>query len=181
MLCRAQDSQLLVIDMQERLLSAMPEEPRTLVLTNTAMLLDAAGLLEIPVLHTEQYPKGLGPTHDTLRSHFADQPALEKTCFSCCGAPGFEPRLRDAGRQIIICGIEAHVCVLQTAMQLHEKGFAVFVVADAVCSRSKHHYKNALARLAQAGISITNSESVLFEWMRDAKHPHFKSISKLIR
>ena len=181
MLCHVKDSQLVVVDIQERLLAAMPDKPRKQLLKNTGHLIQAARLLDVPIHHTEQYPQGLGSTHDDIASKLTDVPTLEKTCFSCCGANGFESRLGDAGKQIVLTGIESHVCVLQTALDLYAKGYQVFVVEDATCSRSKHHHRNALARLSQAGVVVTNSESVLFEWLRDARHEHFKTLSKLLR
>ncbi len=182
LLCQAEQSVLLVIDIQQRLASAMPDQALQAVIKHTGWLLQAAELLNIPVIRTEQYPKGLGETLDDVRQHIQQETRLEKTCFSCCGASGFEQSLQQSGRkQIVIAGMESHVCVLQTAMELKVKGYAVFVVSDAVCSRDKHNHKNALRRMEQAGVVISNTESVLFEWLRDAQHPHFKAISKLVR
>ena len=113
----------------------------------------------------------------------ADQvPAIEKTCFSSCAASGMDKHLNDPTRQqIILTGMEAHICVLQTTMQLLEQGKQVFVVEDGVCSREKRHFNNALARMRDAGAIITNRESVLFEWLGDASHPQFRDLSRLIR
>jgi len=182
MLCQADQSSLLVIDIQQRLASAMPDKALQSLIKHTGLLLKAAGLLDIPVVRTEQYPKGLGDTLDDIQQHISNDTRLEKTCFSCCGAEGFEQTLRKAGRkQVILGGMESHVCVLQTAMELKAKAYEVFVVNDAICAREKRNHKNALQRMRQAGIVISNTESVLFEWLRDAKHPHFKSISQLLR
>ena len=183
MLCRAEHSQLLIIDIQERLAAAMPKDVLKKVVHQNRILIEAAGLLEIPVLRTEQYPKGLGPTDARLLEVLpAQHSAFEKTCFSSCGATAFEEALlSNARKQIIITGMEAHVCVLQTAFELVQKQREVFVVADAVCSRYKFNYKNALQRLRQHGVSVTSTESVLFEWLRDASHPQFKAVTKLIR
>ncbi len=181
-LCDTAASQLVVIDVQERLLAAMPDQPRAQLLENTARLIQAATALGIPLLHTEQYPQGLGPTEPTLATRLTDTPAIEKTCFSCHAANGFLPALqRHARRQIVLTGMETHVCVLQTALQLQQADYQVFVVADAVCSRHKLHHKNALARLRRAGVIVSNHESVIFEWLRDAAHPQFKSLSRLLR
>jgi len=180
-LCDAAASQLVVIDVQERLLAAMPERPRAQVLENTARLIRAATALEIPRLHSEQYPQGLGATEPALAALLTDAP-IEKTCFSCHAANGFMAALqRHARQQIVLTGIETHVCVLQTALQLQQAGYQLFVVADAVCSRHKLHHKNALARLRRAGVIVSNHESVLFEWLRDAAHPQFKTLSRLVR
>ena len=181
-LCDATHSQLVVIDVQERLVAAMPSEPRQATLRNTERLAQAAKMLQIPITHTEQYPKGLGVTEKTLRAHLSDSAAIEKTCFSCFAADGFISTLASQQRQqIILCGMESHVCVLQTAIELQQAGYQVFVVEDAVCSRHKQNHKNALARMRQAGIIVSNTESVIFEWLRDASHPDFKSLSRLLR
>ncbi|MEJ2436053.1 MAG: isochorismatase family protein [Pseudolabrys sp.] len=113
----------------------------------------------------------------------AEAAPLEKTAFSCCAAEGFNTALDGAPErhQIVLTGMETHVCVLQTALELQAAGRQVFVVADAVCSRAKANHKNALRRLASAGVIVANTESMLFEWMRDAKHPQFKAISQLLK
>lgn len=181
-LADAKHSQLVVIDVQQRLVAAMPEKPRQQALHNTSLLTQAANTLKIPIVHTEQYPKGLGTTEEVVRSHLADSNAIEKTCFSCCAAEGFITAVSLAQRQqIILCGMESHVCVLQTAIELQQAGYQVFVVENAICSRHKQNHKNALARLRQAGIIVTNTESVIFEWLRDARHPDFKTLSRLLR
>jgi len=181
-LAEANHSQLVVIDVQERLVAAMPEKSRQQTLHNTALLTQAANILKIPITHTEQYPKGLGTTEEVVRAHLAGTAAIEKTCFSCFAADGFITAVSLAQRQqIILCGMESHVCVLQTAIELQQAGYQVFVVEDAVCSRQKRHHNNALARLRQAGIIVTNAESMIFEWLRDASHPDFKSLSRMLR
>lgn len=181
-LAEAKHSQLVVIDIQERLVAAMPVKPRQQTLHNTALLSQAANTLKIPIVHTEQYPKGLGTTEEVVRTHLADVETIEKTCFSCCAAEGFITAVSLAQRQqIILCGMESHVCVLQTAIELQQAGYQVFVVEDAVCSRHKQNHKNALARLRQSGVIVTNTESVIFEWLRDAAHPDFKTLSRLLR
>ncbi|HKK05675.1 MAG TPA: hydrolase [Gammaproteobacteria bacterium] len=186
MLCQAARSQLVVIDVQERLASAMDKKVREHLLDNTARLIQAAGLLEIPVRRTEQYPKGLGPTEPALAELLTEIPTgapVEKTAFSCCAVDEFNAAVDSSPErhQIVLTGMESHVCVLQTALELQAAGRQVFVVADAVCSRSKANHKNALRRLASAGVVVSNTESVMFEWMRDAKHPQFKAISKLLK
>jgi len=181
LLCEATTSQLVVIDIQEKLAAAMKSEVREQVLRNTAILCEAANALGIPIVRTEQYPKGLGPTEAAI-AEYLEQPAIEKTCFSCYNAPDFVEQLRqNAQRQILLTGMESHVCVLQTAAQLTEHGYQVFVVQDAICSRHKAHHKNALQRLRHAGIQVIMTESALFEWLRDARHEQFKALTKLIR
>ncbi len=182
-LCRRDDSALLVIDIQTRLATAMTETDRARLLRNSGILIEAARQLEIPIVQTEQYPRGLGPTEPALAERLTDSSSrLEKTAFSCCGADDFDAAAGATGRtQWILCGIEAHVCVTQTALELHARGLEVFVAEDAVCSRVPANAANALARLRQAGIVVSNTESVLFEWLRDATHPQFKVLSALIR
>jgi nicotinamidase-related amidase len=182
-LCKAEHSQLLIIDVQERLASVMPDKVLEKVLRNCQTLIIAAMQLAVPVIRTEQYPKGLGPTHSDLLSTLAnDHQAIEKTCFSGCGATGMEEQLADKKReQWILTGMETHICVLQTCMELLDQGKTVFVVTDGVCSRTKSNYQNAVDRMRNAGAIITNTESVLFEWLKDAGHPEFKELSRLIR
>ncbi len=183
MLCRASDSLLVLVDAQTRLSAVMPDAARERVLRNSGILLQAATLLHVPLLVTEQYPKGLGHTETSLTALFPPHTSLiEKTCFSCGAAPGFMERLNASARtQIILAGMETHVCILQTALELKRAGREVFVVEDAVCSRTGEHHQNALARLRHNGVVVTNTESVLFEWLRDATHAQFKNISRLIR
>lgn len=178
-----EESQLVVVDVQGRLASAMPEQERERVLRQAGILAQAAGRLNIPVLATEQYPKGLGPTAPPVAEALPPAtPLFEKTCFSCGGAEGFLNALASGDRkQVVLAGMESHVCVLQTALELQGQGFQVFVVEDAVCSRSASNHRNALERMRQAGIIVTNTESVLFEWLRDAGHEHFKAVSALIK
>lgn len=183
LLCSATQSQLLVIDIQERLVAAMPEAAREETLACTGRLLQSAALLEIPTILTEQYPQGLGATEAAVKQSLpSEYRRFEKTSFSCCNASGFCETGLIAGRnQVVIAGMETHVCVLQTAFDLQRRGYRVFVVEDAVCSRSADHKRNALDRMRQAGIPVTNSESVLFEWLQDSSHEQFRAISKLVR
>jgi nicotinamidase-related amidase len=172
-LLRAADSALVVIDIQERLASAMAARER--VVRAAAFLLDAATRLEIPILVTEQYPRGLGATVAELAAKLPEGCARrEKTAFS---ARAVLPLARP---QVVIAGMEAHVCVLQTALELAGAGYEVFVAEDAVCSRSEDNCRNALERLRASGVVVTNAESVVFEWLRDASHPQFRALSKMI-
>jgi len=180
-LCHADRSQLLVIDVQERLSNVMPDTVLAQLLVNTNILLQAATQLAIPVIHTEQYPQGLGPTHAAIRPNFSVQPIV-KTCFSSCAAEGMADLIADESRaQWIIMGMEAHICVTQTCMDLLSLGKTVFIVTDGICSRTKAHFNNAVARMRQAGAIIANTESVMFEWLGDANHSKFKALSKLVR
>lgn len=182
-LLSAQQSLLLIVDVQNSLLQAMPQADAQAVSEHTVRMLKAAALLDLPVLLTEQYPKGLGPTAEAVKQTLpASAQCFEKTVFSCCGSAEFNRALHAAAKnQVVIAGQEAHVCVLQTAFDLLRQGFEVFVVDDAVCSRAGQHKENALQRMRQAGVGIVNHESVLFEWLGDARHSHFKMISALVR
>jgi nicotinamidase-related amidase len=181
--CDAARSQLIVVDIQEKLGSAMPEKVLGRVIRNTQLLLSTASALEVPVTVTEQYPKGLGPTDGRIAGSVpASATRVEKTRFSCVGAPGFDAITGRADRpQILLTGMECHVCVLQTAMDLLAAGLQPYVVEDAVCSRKLENYENALRRLERAGVVIITAESVVFEWLRDARHPRFKEVSALVR
>ncbi len=181
LLCSATHSRLLVIDIQTRLAAAMPDADRTRVLRNTTLLLQAATLLAVPTCVSEQYPKGLGLTEEELTPYLpVSTQRIEKTCFAACSADSF-PHDTTAAKQHVLAGMETHVCILQTALQLHAQSQTVFVVEDAVCARQPANTANALARLRQAGVIITNTESVIFEWLRDARHEHFKTLSALLR
>lgn len=180
---RHADSVLLVIDIQERLAAAMAPATLDRVRRNVRILLEAARRLRVPVIATEQYPRGLGPTLAPLVEALPENtPRLEKTCFSCAGAEPFTAAIEAAGRsQFVIAGMEAHVCVLQSALDLRSLHEEVFVVEDACCSRRPDHHANAMHRLRQAGVVVTNTESVVFEWLRDSRHEHFKALSALLR
>lgn len=178
-----ENSLLVVIDIQSKLLSAMTENTAEQMLKKSSILLKAAKLLNIPVIVTEQYPQGLGSTDLSIIESLAENTAiLDKTGFCCFSAEGFSQALENSGRkQIILIGQEAHVCVLQTALTLLHKGYQVHIVEDAICSRSTEHKLFALQRMQQQGASINNYESVIFEWLKDSKHADFKSISRLLR
>jgi len=183
LLCKADDSCLLVIDIQSRLAAAMPDKVLDRLKRNTILLINAARTLSVPVLATQQYPQGLGPIDPEISEALPpDCRHFEKTCFSCASSENFMQELTRMGKkQIILTGIEAHVCVLQTALDLLTAKYDVFVVNDAVSSRHRENYENALQRLQQAGVSICNTESVIFEWVRDSRHEHFKTISALLK
>lgn len=177
------DSALVLVDIQERLAAAMPAGVRARVLHSAGILTQAAATLGVPVLATEQYPTGLGPIEPALAKHLpANVHRVEKTSFSCADVNSFTAALEQAGRrQVILCGMETHICILQTAFGLQRQGRMVFVVEDAVSSRAKPNQENALARLRQAGVIVSNTESILFEWLRDSTHEHFKALSGWIR
>lgn len=174
MLLQAQDSALLVVDVQEKLVPALNDASQTVA--HIKWLLEAAKLAEVPVIFSEQYPQGLGATLPYLRQVCPESPLFSKTAFSCVAAGCLEGT--GLPRQVVLCGIEAHVCVMQTALDLLAVGREVFVVADAVDSRSAEDRALALARLGAAGATIISREMALFEWLRDAKAPGFKEASR---
>jgi len=181
-LCNVEDSCLIVIDIQTKLTAAIPEKVINRLRKNTDILLNAANQLGVPVITTAQYPKGLGAIEEFITGSLTESSKyLEKTNFSCLGADGFPEHLNQINRkQVILIGIEAHICVLQSALELIAAGYDVFVVTDAIASREYTSYESSLLRLNQAGGSLLITESVLFEWLRDATHPQFKSLSRLI-
>lgn len=172
---------LVVVDVQERLLPAMAEPAA--VEAGVARLMRAARRLGVPMLVTEQYPKGIGPTVASLAALCTPGERVEKIHFSCAD----EPAVRDAlslvapRRQAVLCGIEAHVCVLQSALGLAADGWEVFVAADAVSSRRAGDRDAGLARLAANGVQVVTGEMVLFEWLRRAGSDEFRDLLKLIR
>lgn len=174
-------SHLVIIDMQERLASVMPDDALQSIVKNCGILLQAAALLEVPALYTEQYPKGLGKTLPDLMQWLGTKPRVEKTAFSSCDEPTFCRQLTSDRPQVVLAGMETHICILQTAFALQAMGRIVFVAEDAVLSRNATHKANALDRLRQAGIVVSNTESIVFEWLGVAEGEAFKQISRLIR
>ena len=184
MLLSREKSQVLIVDVQDRLLNAINGADR--VIDRCVCLVLAARKLGIPITMSEQYPQGLGPTHDSVRDAFAnDGFVADKTEFSCMRNDMLRDRLhalrREGRSQVVIGGIEAHVCVTQTAMDLESHGFEAFVVADAVGSRTKASCKLALSRLQKSNVDIVNAEMVLFEWMERAGTTEFKALHALIK
>ncbi len=179
MLLERGKSQLLMVDVQERLLPAMSDP--ALVLKNGARLLEAARTLSVPVVVSEQYPAGLGRTVPELASLAPANAVHEKMEFSCFANSALHGALSGAGKQTVIFGIEAHVCVLQTALEMAAAAHDVTIVVDAIGSRVADSKEVALRRLQDAGVRMATTEMVLFEWLRRAGTPEFKTISKLIR
>ena len=171
-----------VVDVQERLFNVMDADKRDDMVTNIKILITAALRMGAPVLLTEQYPKGLGRTLPEVRALIEAVTPLEKTAFSCCGAEGFMDRLRTAGSDhVILTGMEAHVCVLLTALDLLAAGFRVSVVGDAVCSRRVANMEIGLGQARQAGAVITATETVVFQLLGRADTDAFREVSKLLR
>ena len=177
-----QDSLVVVMDVQQKLISAMPNGVKENVIEKINTLLTIANTLSIPIVVTEQYPDGLGHTVPALNEQLTSLVAvIEKTSFSAFDALGFAELIDQSGRkQIVLVGMEAHICILQTALALQKAGFRVFVVEDAVISRTKTNQDNGLRRLRNAGVIVTNVESVFFEWLGDASRAEFKVLAKLI-
>ncbi len=149
---------------------------------NCTILMKAAARMSVPVLISEQYPKGLGHTLPDLISITGQNEAIEKLSFSCMGEETYAQRFDELGRsQAVIAGIETHVCVLQTAFDLIEKGHDTYVVADAVTSRAPVNRQTALDRMKEAGATIVTTEMVVFEWLRVAGTAEFKELSALVR
>ena len=174
----APETALLVIDVQEKLMAKIPGADAQV--RNIAFLIDTARLLDVEVVATEQYPKGLGPTVAPLVERLPERP--EKTAFSCCGVAGLADGLRQRGRsRVLLAGIEAHVCVAHTAFDLLAAGFRVYVAADAVASRYAVDRDVALRRLESAGAILTTTEAAAFEWLGGSSHPKFKQVSALVQ
>ena len=172
---------LVVIDIQERLVPAMPQDVYLRLRETVAMLANGAGLFGLPVLTTEQYPKGIGHTVSELAEACSGN-VIEKVSFGCCGEPDFRAALKKIGRsQVIVTGMEAHVCVYQTVLGLLEDGYNVHLVRDAICSRNKTDYLTAVANASLAGAVVTTAETALFQMLRESTHEHFKAVSKLIK
>jgi nicotinamidase-related amidase len=174
-------SHLVVVDMQAKLASVMHEDSLQSTSKNCGILVQAANTLTVPIVVTEQYPQGLGETLADIKQFLANKNIITKTTFSACGEPKFNQQLHRDKTQIILVGIEAHICVQQTALALLQAGKQVFVLEDAILSRSSANKTNAVARMRDAGCVITNTESVIFEWLGNANHEAFKALSKLIK
>jgi nicotinamidase-related amidase len=180
MLIEREKSCLLVVDVQERLAPAMAE--REAAVRNCAILMKAAARLGVPVVVSEQYPQGLGPTIPELKALAPAEAFLAKTSFSCAGDPGLAARLRALGRkQIVIAGMEAHVCVLQSALGLAQAGYDCFVAADATASRAPANKEAALARLREDGVRVVTTEMAVFEWLGRAATDELREVSRLIK
>lgn len=174
-------SVLVIVDVQERLLPAIADRDR--LLGRIVLLLEAAKALDIPVVATEQYPQGLGATAEVVRRALpAGVTPVGKTTFSCAATPGFRDRLPAGRHQVVLAGVEAHVCVLQTALELAmDAARSVFVVGDAVASRRAGDAESACDRMRAAGITLLPAESAVFEWLRDSATPAFKTLQPALK
>lgn len=174
------DAVLVVVDVQDRLADAMPR--RDEVVATAAMLVRSARLLGMPVLVTRQYPEGLGDIVPELRAVLGEYTPIDKTVFCCRSDKGFSGELADTWRgQVILVGMEAHICIAQTALALVEDGYRVHVVADAVCSRRDSDCEIALERLRYAGAAVTTSEAVLYEALGEAGTEEFRAVLTMVK
>lgn len=170
----------LIIDIQERLFPVMWENQ--LLLRNCEKLVSGLEKLSVPIFATQQYSKGLGETLPEIKSLISDFDYIEKSDFSCCDEPVFLKKLKESGaKNIVICGIESHICVLQTAIDLKAIGLNPIVIMDCVSSRNKENIELAKERFRFEGIMMTSYESILFELTRSAGAPEFRAISKLVK
>ncbi len=171
---------LCVVDVQGKLAHLMHEKEELFL--NVERLIKGAQILEMPIILTEQYPKGLGPTLSQLTELMPDVKPIEKISFSCCANDDFSEQIRELGRrQLLLTGIETHICIYQTSLDLIEAGYEVSLVADAVSSRTEFNKSIALDRIKTAGALLTTTEMALFELLHKAEGPKFKEISKLIK
>jgi nicotinamidase-related amidase len=173
-----EDSALLVVDAQEKLLKLMADEKR--IIWNIRRLLEAAAALGVPIAGTEQYPDKLSPTVPELKERIGGMP--DKLCFSAgvCGDI-FQNWKNDSRFRVLVCGIETHVCVMQTALDLVAAGFETYVAVDAVGARYAVDHDTALRRMETAGVVLTTTEAAMFEWCKTAELPEFKTISALAK
>ena len=170
----------LVIDFQDRMMPSIDNHEE--LIRKAAIFIEGSRILGVPVLTTQQYTKGLGETIPTLKKALGDFQPIEKLSFSCIGCDEFEEKLDKAGKKnILITGVETHICVQQTVLHLIERGYHVYLLADCVGSRFEYDKQIALRRMEQAGAIITTAESALFEMMVRADHPHRKAISNLVK
>lgn len=174
---------LLVVDVQDRLLQAFLPENHTRIIKNTRILVQSANILGIPIIVTEQYPAGLGNTcAEVVEVLPPGQVIHEKLDFSCYRSPGLATILEHSGRnQVVVCGIEAHICVLQTVLDLTTENYTVHVAADATGSRTNENWNVGLAMMRDASAVISSAETVAFQWLKRAGSDEFKKVSRLVR
>ena len=177
----AEKTALVIIDVQEKLVPAMNQDLYKQLVLHVNLLIEGFKALDLPIITTEQYSKGLGHTVTELNGA-TDQHCIEKMAFSCCGEAGFLAALEKSGaKQVLIVGMESHVCVFQTVLDLLDRGYVVHLVSDAICSRFKSDYENAISTAARAGAVITTTETALFQLVKVAGTEEFKVVSKLVR
>jgi nicotinamidase-related amidase len=171
---------LVLVDIQEKLLKVMCKKEELVL--NVRKLIKAFMIMELPILLTEQYPRGMGKTDESISELVKETEAIEKICFSCMGKDEFKKRIKSSGKdQVILCGIESHICVLQTALDLLHQGYFVYVPYDGTSSRKESDYRNALDRMQNEGVVIGSVESAIFELLKAANSPAFKQILDIIK
>jgi len=171
---------LVIVDIQERLAAVM--KMKDAVVSNCLHLIELAKMLDIPIVLTEQYPKGIGQTVEPIRKALPEYRPIEKLTFSCCDEPSFPDAIRKLNKKtLVVTGMETHICILQTSIGLLRDGFNVHLVKDAVCSRTKENWKVACEFMRDAGAVITCTETVLFQLLQIAGTEEFKAISKRIK
>ncbi len=179
-LLNKEDAVLLIVDIQEKLAVVMKEREK--VVRNNLHLIELAKMIDVPVMVTEQYPKGLGPTVAEIREALPAYRPIEKMTFDCCGQPTFLDELKAHRKNtVVLTGMETHICVLQTCIGLLKGGVTVHLVQDAVCSRTKENWKTGVEFMRDAGVVVTSTETVLFQLLKVAGTEEFKKISKRIK
>ncbi len=171
-------STLCVIDVQEKLIPTIPTGHQ--LTTECCRIVEAATLFGTHVIFTEQYRKGLGPTVTPLAEKLQYSEPIEKNTFSCCGSTSFINRIPTSTETLVLCGIETHICIAQTALDLLQLGYHVCIAADAVGSRHEQDHNVALRRLEGSGAVISTTEAILFEWCNTAENPAFQKMRRLI-
>jgi len=171
---------LVIVDVQGKLAELMDNKED--VFANIEILIKTAKVLEFGIIWCEQHRRALGPTIPQIAKLLTDKEPIDKFSFSCCGHDEFNEKLKELGpRQVILCGIEAHVCIYQTAMELMERDYEVHIIADAISSRTPANKEIAIRRMEAEGVLLSCTEMALFELLRTAKHPKFKELMKLIK
>lgn len=175
-----QDCCLVVVDVQGRLAELMYE--KDVLFKNIQILIKAAKILSVPILWTQQQPQAIGVTVPQINQLLTDNEPINKACFSCCGLKEFNDKINALSRkQVLLCGIEAHVCIYQTAAELITSGKEVHVIADAVSSRNKENKQIALERMITEGVKLSSVEMAVFELLKTSDHPQFKQVLQLVK
>jgi len=171
---------LVIVDVQGKLAELM--DNKEAVFANIEILIKTAKVLEFDIIWCQQHPRALGPTIPQIAKLLTDKEPIDKLSFSCCGYDEFNEKLKERrSRQVILCGIEAHVCIYQTAMDLLERDYEVHIITDAISSRTSANKEIAIRRMEAEGVLLSCTEMALFELLRTAKHPKFKELMKLIK
>lgn len=180
MLIKKEETLLVVVDVQEKLMPIIKMSDE--LSDSMVKMITGAKILNVPILVTQQYTRGLGDTTQPIKEALGDFEPIEKTAFGCCAEPAFMEALEKSGKKtVVLIGIETHICVQQTALALIEKGYNVVLLADCLGSRSNNDKKYGIRRMSESGAVVTTCESLLFELLGDAKADSFRAISKLVK